>query len=250
MHHADLPGAPTAARDTQGMEPFIPGRPRPLKARGSEPRIRQEARRHAIGGTARRLRPGRGSNGSSEPSPTSPNRRGWLRLIPAAPCRTRSDLRTPIGTGGFEPPTPATQRRCATRLRHVPGSSQGSVSPCAAPDRQRGRRAVALRGRRRPPGSGRLRPAGAGLRGLGRDRGLGDAAGHHAGRLHERLAPLAGAPWFLLLAGELEVETGGGETRRVSAGDAVLVEDVTGPGHRTRVVGDAPAHAAFIRLAG
>ena len=56
--------------------------------------------------------------------------------------------------------------------------------------------------------------------------------------------------WFLLLAGELEVETGGGETRRLSAGDAVLVEDVTGPGHRTRVVGDAPAHAAFIRLAG
>ena len=56
--------------------------------------------------------------------------------------------------------------------------------------------------------------------------------------------------WFLLLAGELEVETGGGETRRLSAGDAVLVEDVTGPGHRTRVVGDAPAHAAFIRLGG
>src|SRR5215470_9398202 len=26
----------------------------------------------------------------------------------------------PIGTGGFEPPTPCSQSRCATRLRHVP----------------------------------------------------------------------------------------------------------------------------------
>jgi hypothetical protein len=34
-------------------------------------------------------------------------------------------LTTPIGTPGFEPGTPATQRRCATRLRYVPGSGQG-----------------------------------------------------------------------------------------------------------------------------
>jgi hypothetical protein len=62
--------------------------------------------------------------------------------------------------------------------------------------------------------------------------------------------PSPARQWFLLLAGELEVETGVGETRRVTAGDAVLVEDVTGPGHRTRVVGDVPARGAFVRLAG
>jgi hypothetical protein len=32
----------------------------------------------------------------------------------------REEFFRPIGTGGFEPPTPATQRRCATRLRYVP----------------------------------------------------------------------------------------------------------------------------------
>jgi hypothetical protein len=62
--------------------------------------------------------------------------------------------------------------------------------------------------------------------------------------------PSPARQWFLLLSGELEVETGGGESRRVSAGAVVLVEDVTGPGHRTRVVGDVPARAAFVRLAG
>jgi hypothetical protein len=62
--------------------------------------------------------------------------------------------------------------------------------------------------------------------------------------------PSPARQWFLLLAGELEVESGGGETRRIRAGDAVLLEDVTGPGHRTRVVGEAPARSAFVRLAG
>src|SRR5262245_53608713 len=56
--------------------------------------------------------------------------------------------------------------------------------------------------------------------------------------------------WFLQLSGELEVETGDGEVRRLGPGSAVLVEDVTGPGHRTRVVGDAPVRAAFVQLAG
>ena len=56
--------------------------------------------------------------------------------------------------------------------------------------------------------------------------------------------------WFFQLSGELEVETGDGEVRRLGPGSAVLVEDVTGPGHRTRVVGDAPVRAAFVQLAG
>jgi quercetin dioxygenase-like cupin family protein len=61
--------------------------------------------------------------------------------------------------------------------------------------------------------------------------------------------PSPARQWFLQLSGELEVETGDGQVRRLTAGGAVLVEDVTGPGHRTRVVGDAPVRAAFVRLA-
>ncbi len=62
--------------------------------------------------------------------------------------------------------------------------------------------------------------------------------------------PAPARQWFLQLAGELEVETGDGEIRRLAAGTVVLVEDVTGPGHRTRVVGEMPVRAAFVRLAG
>lgn len=60
--------------------------------------------------------------------------------------------------------------------------------------------------------------------------------------------PSPARQWFLQLTGELEVETGDGEVRRLRAGDAVLVEDVAGPGHRTRVVGEVPVRAAFVRL--
>jgi Cupin domain len=62
--------------------------------------------------------------------------------------------------------------------------------------------------------------------------------------------PAPARQWFLQLSGELEVETGDGGVRRLRAGDVVLVEDVAGPGHRTRVVGDAPVRAAFVRLEG
>jgi Cupin domain len=62
--------------------------------------------------------------------------------------------------------------------------------------------------------------------------------------------PSPARQWFLVLSGELEVEIGAGGVRRFSAGAALLVEDVTGPGHRTRVVGDVPVRGAFVRLAG
>ena len=60
--------------------------------------------------------------------------------------------------------------------------------------------------------------------------------------------PSPARQWFLQLSGELEVESGGGEVRRLRAGDVAIVEDVAGPGHRTRVVGSAPVRAAFVRL--
>jgi quercetin dioxygenase-like cupin family protein len=61
--------------------------------------------------------------------------------------------------------------------------------------------------------------------------------------------PSPARQWFLQLSGELEVQTGDGEVRRLRPGTAVLVEDVTGPGHRTRVVGEVPVRGAFVRLA-
>ena len=53
------------------------------------------------------------------------------RVAEALPARVPRPMtvRTPIGTPGFEPGTPATQRRCATRLRHVPSREAGARPP-------------------------------------------------------------------------------------------------------------------------
>ena len=53
---------------------------------------------------------------------------------------------------------------------------------------------------------------------------------------------------MVFLAGIIEVETSNGETRRFGAGSVVLVEDTTGHGHRSRVVGDEPVLAAVVRI--
>jgi quercetin dioxygenase-like cupin family protein len=54
--------------------------------------------------------------------------------------------------------------------------------------------------------------------------------------------------WWFQLAGELEVEVGDGEKRRFVAGSIVRVEDTTGRGHVTRVVGTEPVRAVYVRL--
>jgi hypothetical protein len=53
---------------------------------------------------------------------------------------------------------------------------------------------------------------------------------------------------FVQLAGEIEVTVGDGERRRFRVGDVVLVEDTTGPGHTTRVVGTEAARCLFVHL--
>jgi hypothetical protein len=53
---------------------------------------------------------------------------------------------------------------------------------------------------------------------------------------------------MLFLAGVIEAETGDGEVRRFGPGSAVLVEDTTGQGHCSRVVGDADVVAAVVYL--
>lgn len=54
---------------------------------------------------------------------------------------------------------------------------------------------------------------------------------------------------YLNLGGRLEVEVGDGEVRSVDPGQVVLLEDLAGRGHTTRVVGDEPSVGAFVHLA-
>ena len=52
--------------------------------------------------------------------------------------------------------------------------------------------------------------------------------------------------WVVILRGELEIGLGDGTVRRFGAGDARLVEDTTGTGHTTRVVGQGPCLAMYV----
>jgi len=54
--------------------------------------------------------------------------------------------------------------------------------------------------------------------------------------------------FMILLAGQVEVRVGDGETRRFGPGEVTLVEDTTGVGHRSTVPGDEPAVMAVVQL--
>ena len=53
----------------------------------------------------------------------------------------------------------------------------------------------------------------------------------------------------VVLSGVLEIEAGDGETRRFEPGGVVLVTDLTGPGHRTRVHGTDEAALLWVPVA-
>jgi len=53
---------------------------------------------------------------------------------------------------------------------------------------------------------------------------------------------------FFFLSGEVEVEVSDGEVRRFGPGSITLLEDTTGKGHRTRVVGMDDALLAVVQL--
>ncbi len=55
--------------------------------------------------------------------------------------------------------------------------------------------------------------------------------------------------YVISLSGQIEIGLGDGSTSRYGPGDARLVEDITGQGHTTRVVGDQPSVTAVIPLA-
>lgn len=50
------------------------------------------------------------------------------------------------------------------------------------------------------------------------------------------------------LSGEIEAHVSDGESRLFSHGDVILLEDTTGKGHVTRVVGDVEALLAIVQL--
>ena len=57
------------------------------------------------------------------------------------------------------------------------------------------------------------------------------------------------APHYVMyLEGGLEIEVGDGSTRQLRAGDVLLVEDLTGRGHRSRALDGRPLLAAFVSL--
>ena len=55
--------------------------------------------------------------------------------------------------------------------------------------------------------------------------------------------------YVIILSGHLEIGLSDGSFHRFGPGDARLVEDTTGKGHTTRVVGDSPVITAVVPLA-
>lgn len=53
---------------------------------------------------------------------------------------------------------------------------------------------------------------------------------------------------FVVLSGEWEVTASDGESRHFAAGSVLLVEDTTGRGHSSRVVGDTESVAVVVPL--
>lgn len=54
--------------------------------------------------------------------------------------------------------------------------------------------------------------------------------------------------WIFVLDGEMVFEAGNGDTRTISTGSALLLEDTVGRGHVSRVVSQHPATLAVVRL--
>jgi len=54
--------------------------------------------------------------------------------------------------------------------------------------------------------------------------------------------------YIIMLDGEIEIEVSDGEKRKFRGGDILLVEDVTGRGHRTRTTNNQPRRSVFITL--
>ena len=54
--------------------------------------------------------------------------------------------------------------------------------------------------------------------------------------------------YVVMIDGEAEIEAGSGEKRVFRKGDVLLAEDLTGQGHRTRVLGKKTWRQVFVTL--
>jgi hypothetical protein len=54
--------------------------------------------------------------------------------------------------------------------------------------------------------------------------------------------------WIFVLDGEMEFEASDGKLQPARKGDALLLEDTIGRGHRSRVIGDTAAKLAVVEL--
>lgn len=54
--------------------------------------------------------------------------------------------------------------------------------------------------------------------------------------------------WLILMTGECEFEAGDGEKVIRKAGDVIMLDDLTGKGHQTRVLGPVPVRIAAIHF--
>ncbi|MDQ1324656.1 MAG: hypothetical protein QG587_1992 [Chloroflexota bacterium] len=86
--------------------------------------------------------------------------------------------------------------------------------------------------------------------------GLGPVAGSRSVRFIGAPAgwdspphPAPARQWVVMIQGNVEATTTDGEVRRFGPGAAVFLEDTSGVGHRTRVVGDEPWLAIVVVLA-
>lgn len=60
--------------------------------------------------------------------------------------------------------------------------------------------------------------------------------------------PSSARNFFVVLTGEWEIEASDGTIKKFSANDVLLVEDTTGKGHRSRVLGDVESLALLVQL--
>ncbi|TVQ66877.1 MAG: hypothetical protein EA360_03955 [Balneolaceae bacterium] len=54
--------------------------------------------------------------------------------------------------------------------------------------------------------------------------------------------------FIILIDGEIEIETSGGEVRRFNGGDILFVEDITGKGHKTKNIKKIRRRSVFITV--
>lgn len=54
--------------------------------------------------------------------------------------------------------------------------------------------------------------------------------------------------WIYVLEGQMDFESSDGDVRHIGPGSALLLEDTTGRGHSSRVVGDHAVTLAAVRL--